>query len=41
MQFIIVVLPVPGPPVIISTPLHNAPFIASFCDGANSMLFFS
>ena len=35
IAFIIVVLPVPGPPVIISIPLLNAPIIASFCDSAN------
>ena len=37
MLFIIVVLPVPGPPVIISIPSVKAPIIASFWESAKLM----
>ena len=40
IQFIMVVFPVPGPPVIISTPCWKAPLIASFWLSAKAILFF-
>ena len=40
IDFIIVVFPVPGPPVIISIPFSKAPTIASLWELANLILFF-
>ena len=37
MTFMIVVLPVPGPPVITDTPLVTAIFTASLCSSSSSI----